>query len=110
MSRESIDRRSAQNEALRVAFDELIATLERREGDAVARLALRTCAEEARRREIPPERFLATLKRLLDSRPEIVQRLTALARFHRRGSAFDEIVTWAIEDYYGVPPRPAANG
>lgn len=102
MTAENHERRSPGNEPLRDAFDELVASLERREGDAVARLALRTCATRARDGGIPPERFLATLKRLLASRPDILERLAAVAVFRGRRNAFDEIVTWAIQSYYGV--------
>ncbi len=103
MHEEVPDRRSSENEALRAAFDELVESLEQRQGDAVARLALRTCARHARERGIPPERFLVTLKRLLSSNPEILARLAAVAAFRARRSPFDEIVTWAIEEYYGAP-------
>lgn len=102
MTAESHDRRTPGNEPLRDAFDELVASLERREGDAVARVALRACAERARDGGIPPERFLATLKRLLASRPDIMERLAVIALYRQRRNAFDEIVTWAIQAYYGV--------
>jgi hypothetical protein len=102
MTAESHDRRSSTNEPLRDAFDELVASLERREGDAVARVALRACAERARSSGIPPERFLVTLKRLLASRPDLMERLAAVALFRKRRNAYDEIVTWAIQAYFGV--------
>ena len=95
------ERRSATNESLRDAFEELLVSLEQRQGDAVMHVALRACAERARASGMPPERFVATLKRLLGSRPEIVERLAALAAFRRRSSAYEEIVTYAIEAYYG---------
>ena len=101
MSASPPERRNARNEPLRDAFDELLVTLEQRQGDAVMHVALRACAERARASGMPPERFVATLKRVLASKPEIVDRLAAVAVFRRRNSAYEEIVTFAIEAYYG---------
>lgn len=103
------DRRSPANEPLRDAFDELVASLERREGDAVARVALRACAERARGAGIPPERFVATLKRLLSSRPDVMRRLATVALYRNRRNEYDEIVTWAIQAYFGVPDGDAGS-
>jgi hypothetical protein len=94
------DRRASENEPLRDAFDALVASLEQRQGDAVAQLALGACASHARRSGVTPERFIATLKRLLDSRPEVAARLASIALFRRRRSAYEEIVTWAIKAYF----------
>jgi hypothetical protein len=101
MSPSTPERRAAGNEPLRDAFDELLETLELRQGDPMMHVALRACAERARASGMPPERFVATLKRVLASRPEIVDRLAAIAVFKRRSSAYEEIVTYAIAAYYG---------
>src|SRR5687768_10980298 len=69
MSAQPPERRSAGNEPLRDAFEELLVSLEQRQGDAVMHVALRACAERARASGMPPERFVATLKRVLASRP-----------------------------------------
>jgi hypothetical protein len=109
MSASTPERRAARNEPLRDAFEELLVTLEQRHGDAVMHVALRACAERARASGMPPERFVATLKRVLASRPEIVDRLAAIAVFRRRSSAYEEIVTFAIEAYYGKTEDPTGT-
>lgn len=113
------DRRSVHNVALRAAFDELAAAVSRaygeRESEATLRgaskanaayLAVSACARQARRHDVPPERFIVALKRFLERHPKLQHDLDALVALDTRVDPREQLVTWAITAFYRAPAAP----
>ena len=99
------DRRSAQAAPLRVAFDELSRCLEEEADrtdprDESVRQSLRECAVIARRLGLRPEWFIVVLKRILNRRPDLQARLEAKSTHNARWSRGDNLISWAIAEYF----------
>jgi hypothetical protein len=106
------DRRSAENDQLRRAFDDLANCIVHApaQDDAALLDAVQRCAGRARELGLPPETFLVALKRFFARYPQLATRAERAAGDalvdSLRSPWSSVLVTWAIKSYFATTPGP----